>query len=355
MVSEPVARARDALARHPRVPRATKAAIAAVLAWLAVQPLGGAADEYPYYAPLGAVITVSATVADSVRASVQGVAAILVGAALAVCVGVVVPTVPGLAIVVLLGTLVAGWWRLGEMGDWVPVSALFVLIIGSSGLADFVTGYVVLTGLGAAVGVLVNVVLPPMPLAPGDRELTRVREALAAQLDDLADGLRGEELLDRSAWLERHHDIRPQARAMGLLVAQSAQVRRVNWRALRWQERADRQAEHARALERLSLVVDDLAGLLVRSENADLPAVALGPQLRGPAATAMESVATMLRDEGSGRSPEEGPSPAGPVREAERAVEERAVAVTERMRAGVTDVLEAGAVVTALRQLVATT
>ncbi len=350
MVGDLVARARDALARRPRVPRAAKAATAAVLAWLAVQPLGGAADEYPYYAPLGAVIAVSATVADSVRASLQGVAAILLGAALAVCVGAVVPTVPGLAAVVLLGTLVAGWWRLGEMGGWVPISALFVLIIGSSGLADFVTGYVVLTGLGAVVGVLVNALLPPMPLAPGDRELTDVREALAAQLDDLAGGLRSEDPLDRSAWLERHHDIRPQARAMGLLMAQSAQVRRVNWRARRWQEHADRQAEHARALERLSLVVDDLAGLLVRSENADLPAVALGPRLREPAATAMEAVARMLRDHDAGDEP---PS-SDTVGEAQRAVEDLATAVTERMRAGVTDVLEAGAVVTALRQLVAT-
>lgn len=231
-----------------------------------------------------------------------------------------------------------------------PISALFVLIIGSSGLADFVTGYVLLTGLGALVGVLVNASLPPMPLAPGDRELADVREALAAQLDALADGLRSEQLPDRSAWLERHHDIRPQARAMGLLVAQSAQVRRVNWRARRWQEHADRQAEHARALERLSLVVDDLAGLLVRSENADLAAVALGPRLRGPAAGAMEAVAGMLRDHGGKHK---SPS-ADAVRQAERAVEELADAVTERMRAGVTDVLEAGAVVTALRQLVAT-
>ena len=345
-----VARVRDALARYPRVPRATKAAVAAVLAWLAVQPLGGAADEYPYYAPLGAVIAVSATVADSVRASVQGLAAILLGAALAVCVGALVPTVPGLAAVVLLGTLAAGWWRLGEMGGWVPISALFVLIIGSSGLADFVTGYVLLTGLGAAVGVLVNAVLPPMPLTPGDQQLTAVREALAAQLDDLADGLRSEELLDRPAWLDRHHDIRPQARAMGLLVAQSAQQRRVNWRARRWQERADRQAEHARALERLSLVVDDLAGLLVRKENADLEAVALGPRLRGPAATAMGAVVRMLRDHDHD---DESPS-SGTVGEAERAVEDLADAVTQRMRSGVTDVLEAGAVVTALRQLVAT-
>ncbi|MCK5891613.1 aromatic acid exporter family protein [Aeromicrobium sp.] len=349
-VADRLAQGRDALARHPRGPRAAKAAAAAVLAWLAVQPLGGAADEYPYYAPLGAVIAVSSTVADSVRASLQGVAAILLGATIAVTVGAVVPVVPGLALVVLLGTVAAGWWRLGEMGDWVPISALFVLIIGSSGLLDYLTGYVVLTGMGAAVGVLVNAVLPPMPLTPGDRELSAVREALAAQLDDLAGGLRSDELPNQEAWLERHHDIRPQARAMGLLVAQSTQVRRVNWRARRWQDRADRQAEHARALERLSLVVDDLAGLLVRSENADREVVALGPRLRGPAASAMEAVAAVLRDQGE--DGEESRSEL--VGEADAAVEELADVVADRMRAGVTDVLEAGAVVVALRQLVAT-
>ena len=36
-----------------------KAALAAALSWLAVLPLWGVADEYPYYAPLGAVIAVT--------------------------------------------------------------------------------------------------------------------------------------------------------------------------------------------------------------------------------------------------------------------------------------------------------
>lgn len=355
MSSSPAGRSRlraqvsDGIARHPRLPRAAKAAVAAVLAWLAVQPLGGAADEYPYYAPLGAVIAVSATVADSVKASVQGVVAILLGAALAVVAAAVVPTVPGLAVVVLLGTLAAGWWRFGDMGDWVPIAALFVLIIGSSGLVDYLIGYVLLTGLGAAVGVAVNAALPPMPLVPGDRQITAAREALAAQLDDLADALRSDPPLDREQWLARHHDIRPRAQAMGRLVAQATQVRRVNWRARRWQDWADRQVEHARALERLSLVVDDLAGLLAKTEHADREDVALGPRLRQPAAEAMEAVAAMLRE---GKD-EDGPPSQDARDRAGAAIEVLAESVTERVRAGVTEVLAAGAVVTALRQLVA--
>lgn len=343
------AQVRDGIARHPRLPRAAKAALAAVLAWLAVQPLGGAADEYPYYAPLGAVIAVSATVADSVKTSLQGVAAILLGAAIAVVAAALLPTVPGLAVAVLLGALAAGWWRFGEMADWVPIAALFVLIIGSSGLVDYVVGYVLLTGLGAAVGVAVNAALPPMPLVPGDREIVGAREALAAQLDDLADALRTDPPLDREGWLARHHDIRPRARAMGRLIAQATQVRRVNWRARRWQAWADSQVEHARALERLSLVVDDLAGLLAAAEHADREDVALGPRLRQPAAEAMEAVAAMLRE---GNEHDGSPSQET-IDRAHAAVESLAGSVTDRVRDGVTEVLAAGAVVTALRQLVA--
>ena len=62
---------------------AVKAAVAAALSWLLAMPLGGIADDYPYYAPLGAVLAVTWTVAGSVRESLQGLAAIAVGAAIA--------------------------------------------------------------------------------------------------------------------------------------------------------------------------------------------------------------------------------------------------------------------------------
>ncbi len=61
-----------------------KAAVAAGLAWVLVLPLGGVADAYPYYAPLGAVIAVSSTVAGSLRSSLQAVVSIAIGAAIAV-------------------------------------------------------------------------------------------------------------------------------------------------------------------------------------------------------------------------------------------------------------------------------
>ena len=50
-------------ARHPRYGLAAKAALAASLAWAVVQLVPGPASAYPYYAPLGAVIATSTTLA----------------------------------------------------------------------------------------------------------------------------------------------------------------------------------------------------------------------------------------------------------------------------------------------------
>ncbi len=346
------ARVRHALAWRTRLPRALKAALAATLAWLVVQPLGGPADQYAYYAPLGAVIAVSVTVADSASAAAQGVAAILLGAALAVLAVELVPgTLAGLAAVVLLGTVLAGWWRLGDMGSWVPIAALFVLTVGSSGLVDYLVGYVVLTGLGTLVGVAVSAVLPPMPLVPGDREIAAARSRLAGQLDALADGLRSEPPLGPREWSERHHDVRPQTRAMDRLVIRAAQARRGNWRARRRDGWADRQVEHARALARLSFVVDDLAAMLTSMEQRERGSTALGPRLRRPAAEALEAAAAMLRD---GAEAGGAPSPSS-VERACDAVEELARLVGESIRDLDDEAFTAAGVVTGLRRLVAST
>ena len=71
--------------RHPRWGMVVKA-VAASLAWALVQLVPGAAGDYPYYAPLGAVVATSATLARSVREATQTVGAIGLGAAVALVV-----------------------------------------------------------------------------------------------------------------------------------------------------------------------------------------------------------------------------------------------------------------------------
>src|SRR5690242_156420 len=78
---------------------AVKAAIAAVGAWALARYAVG--QPGPYFAPLAALLGVYPTVARSLREGVQYVAGFLLGAALAIPVGVVLgPGIAGIAVVV---------------------------------------------------------------------------------------------------------------------------------------------------------------------------------------------------------------------------------------------------------------
>lgn len=152
---------------QPRIALALRAALAAATAWAVAGLLPGLADQYPYYAPFGAVVATTFTLASSVKESVQAVAAIALGGATAwvvdLWIGVSSPL--SVALVVAAGVGLAGLPWLGTMGGWVPTAAIFTLIIGH-GETSFSGAYAGLTLLGACIGIVVNAVFPPLPLGP---------------------------------------------------------------------------------------------------------------------------------------------------------------------------------------------
>jgi uncharacterized membrane protein YgaE (UPF0421/DUF939 family) len=342
------ARLADVLGRYPRVPLALKSAFAAGLAWLAVLPLGGVADEYPYYAPLGAVVAMGATVVTSVRASVQGVLALILGAGLSIGVGVLpLPEVAAIASVVFLGTVAAGWRHIGEMASWVPISALFILIIGRTDPEGYALAYVGLTALGAAIGVLVNTALPPLPLNATGVTQSTLLETLAQQLEDLAEGLLQDPLLTSEQWEQRQRAIEPQTREMRQMVTEATEARRVNWRARRWRQTADRQYTWAQALQRLSFLVEDITGLVVEQEHAGRQEVVLGPTLRPPTARALRAMSRALRSmHGATTEPDA-------LRGADGALQELTVAIRDARVHTEDDLFAAGTIVTAIQRAVA--
>lgn len=325
-----------------------KAALAAALAWLAVKPLWGAADEFPYYAPLGAVIAVTSTVAGSVREALQALAAISVGATLTLTVMLTgLPVVADLAVVVALGTALSGWHRFGSKAAWVPISGLFVLIIGRGDPVDFVVAYLGLTGLGAAVGIALNVAFPPLTLAPMADSVTRLRGLLADQLEDLADGLLRDEAPTSEEWRDRLRAIRPTTEEMQRVVGHATDGRRANWRARRWSAHAEHRYQQARALQQVAFLIEDITALVTDQERAERESVALGPSLRPYAARAMCALADVLRSvEGETADPEQ-------LRMADRAVLELAEAIREARSRSSSDLFAAGTVVTGARRALA--
>lgn len=325
-----------------------KAALAAALSWLAVLPLWGMADQYPYYAPLGAVIAVTSTVAGSVRDSVQGLAAILVGATLSLAVMPFdLPVIADIAIVVALGTAISGWRRFGTKASMIPVTALFVLIVGRGDPLDYAVAYLGLTSLGAAIGIALNIALPPLALTRMADSVSRLRGVLAEQLEELAAGLARDNPLTAQEWSERRRAIRPTLEEMQRVVGHATDGRRANWRAKRWSEHAERRYQEARALQQVAFLIEDITALVVDQERAELERVALGPELRPYAARALGAMTGVLR------SVEGGTADPATLRSADTAVVALAEAIRTARQRSSSDLFAAGTVVTGARRAIA--
>ena len=127
-----------------------KAAIAATIAWLLVQQLGGVADEYPYYAPLGALLAMYPTVSGTLKLGLQTVVGLTLGIVLAyVAVWAGDPNWITIAFVVGAGVLLGGFLRrTAGGGSGIASAGLFVLVIGNEDLG-YSLGYLVQTVVGA--------------------------------------------------------------------------------------------------------------------------------------------------------------------------------------------------------------
>lgn len=275
---------------------AVKASVAAAIAWYVGVLAPAPFSDYPYYAPLGAVIATSTTVARSVRETAQTTGAILLGVAVARLADAFLdPGSLSIAVVVGIATLGAGWSRLGEMGAYVTTTALFVLVIGSGNPGDFVGAYAGLVVAGALVGIGVNFLFPPLPLSPSDVALDGLRDTLADQLDSLADGLRGDRPPTSEEWAARRFAIRPVLEKSRAAVAYAGEASKGNWHARRYSAWSVAQARRSDMLERHANLVDHLTSLLTETETQSAREPALGPDLRPAAADALAEYAAALR------------------------------------------------------------
>lgn len=172
---------------HARL--AVKGAIAAVVAWVLAKYAAGQSD--PYFAPLAALLGVYPTVARSLRESIQYVAGFVLGAALAVPVGLLLgPGTAGIAVIVLAGTLIASWRRLGNQSTQVTFTALFALLLGGHQPLHYITHRMSEAAIGVITGLVINIVVfPPLQLRPAEHAVRQWGTGIADALDVLADAV----------------------------------------------------------------------------------------------------------------------------------------------------------------------
>jgi uncharacterized membrane protein YgaE (UPF0421/DUF939 family) len=244
-----------------------RASLAAGLSWQVALLLPPALSEYAYYAPLGAVIAVSPTVADSASAAWRSVLAILTGFALAVVLYELTRAVPNaitIALIVALAVVVeqARLWR--EQASWVSFAAVLMLTVGTADPGDYALRYAGLTFLGAAIGVLVTTVLfPPLQLTSAVQRVVAARALLVEHLETIAAELRGGGMPDPDEWSARGEELDRALERMRAAELVVERARRANPRARRWQGSAASIREQSRALDRVAVLIDDLTSLVV--------------------------------------------------------------------------------------------
>ena len=223
------------LVRPARLMLALKGAAAAVIAWFAASLLPGALDEYTYYAPLGAVISMSPTLIRSARAGLQTLASIALGIGIAwIAIIAPLPAVPALFLVIAIGMLLAGIPWLGAGREYVPIAAMFVIVVGGHDAEDFSLGFLVQMGLGAAIGFAVNLlIVPPVSLQTPSRRASALRDRSADLLDEMAEWVRdGDRDLDPE-WEVRASTLHEDAGIADGELTEVQESRRINPRTFR--------------------------------------------------------------------------------------------------------------------------
>jgi aromatic acid exporter family member 1 len=212
-----------------RAGRMTGATVAAFL----IAQLVGLHDPPPIIAALTALLVVQATLTSTLLNGLQRVASVVAGVALAVAVVAVVGlTWWSLGALVAASIVVGQLLRLGPHLVEVPISAMLVLGVGSAGVESVGVGRVVETLIGAAVGMLVNLLFPP---AVQTRYAGQAVYKFASLLDDAAATLSaGPVTAEQSTrWLEDARRLNRHAPRVDRALAHAQESRHLNVRALR--------------------------------------------------------------------------------------------------------------------------
>jgi len=288
--------------RHPELLLAAKAALAVGIAWSIAPYLPGVANDYPYYAPLGALVSMAPTLMGSVKNGLQTVAGLAIGVLLA---GAVIllsePNVFTISLVVGIGFLISGSRRITTAREFVPVTALFVLIVGGPNADSYSIGYLVQVCLGISVGLAVNLlILPPLRQDAAAAELSRFRTTLARHLREISEALTESWPPEHEAWATRGDMLSRTASEVRAAVMHADESRKGNPRALIHRRDLLAAYDDVAALETASFHVRNLTDVLAGAVWGDPLPVEVPAELRPSLGAAIRSVARILDEWDSG-------------------------------------------------------
>lgn len=276
------------------VARTLKTALAAGVAYALASLLPAQLDQYAYYAPLGAVTVMYPAVADSLWQAAKAVAAVFIGVGLGVL-GLVIawPDALSVAVVVGVGTAIGGVAWFGPQRSWLALAALFVLTASQPNTEVYIAGYLSALPLGAAVGIAANMLLfPSLSLYELRQAVSALRSAVTVELQQMAEVLATGGQMGTARWQESLTDLAEPREHLRTVWADANRARTANLRTHRWTGVRRELIQQAEALERCSVLVEDVGVVFTEFESGDCPM--MGPNLRHTAAEALNALVDVL-------------------------------------------------------------
>jgi hypothetical protein len=212
--------------------RAIRLSVAAIAAYGAA--LGAVSDPRPITAALTALLIVQVTLVGTIADTVRRIVSVIAGVGVAITVSAFVPfTWWSLGALVVVAILVGQVLRLGAHLLEVPISAMLVLSAGGAGSAA--TDRVVETVVGAAVGLLVNIVVPPSTRtrtagAAVEHFAQRIAGVLERAASSLAEGPPSRDLAYQ--WLDEVRHLDAETGDVDRVLTEVRESRRLNPRAV---------------------------------------------------------------------------------------------------------------------------
>ena len=339
-------RAWRAAVAGPRLLLALKTALAVGIAWALAPHVPGVAEQYPYYAPLGALVSMYPTLMGSAKTGLQTLLGLAVGIALAALVVVTVgPTWWTIPLIVGIGVVLSGTGWFGAGREYVPMAALFVLIIGGARAEDYSLGYLVQMAVGVVVGLLVNLLVAPgLTSESASARVDEFERQLARHLHDMADALEETWPPEHEAWSTNGEQLAATASEVRRALVDGDESRKGNPRALL--HRHSSRTDHLRlaTLDGTLFHVRDMTAALADTIWDRPGALPFDAELARPLSAACHAVAEAI---------ESGDSLAGAdaaVEELVRRVDERTAATGTSMGPGVLVAIHLRRIVAELRR-----
>jgi uncharacterized membrane protein YccC len=323
----------------PRLLLAAKTALAVGIAWAVAPYVPGVADAYPYYAPLGALVSMYPTLMGSAKTGLQTLLGLAAGIGLATLVIVTIgPNWWTIPVIVGIGVVLSGTGWFGSGREYVPMAALFVLIIGGANAEEYSLGYLVQMGVGVIVGLAVNVLIAPsLTTGTASARVTQFQRALVSHLHDMGTALSESWPPEHAEWSRNADRLTATSDEVRSALAEGDESRKGNPRALF--NRQSSRPDHLRlaTLDTILFHVRDMTEALAETIWDRPGALSFDEELAAPLSEACHAVADAIarEDPGSPDAHRAIGSAARSVRHLVSVVDERTAAAGSTMGPGV--------------------